>query len=107
MRLLLTVWIVLLAFVAPAGAQGRLVTIEGQHFIAPDGSELRLKGINLGNWLMPEGYMFKFEVAKAPHQIFGAFDRLLGRDRAQAFWAEFRERYVGEDDLRFIKSVGF
>jgi hypothetical protein len=31
---------------------------------------------------MPEGYMFKFEVAKAPRQIYGAFERLLGRDRA-------------------------
>ena len=107
MRLLLTMWIVLTALAAPAGAQGRLVTIEGKHFVAPDGGVLHLKGINLGNWLMPEGYMFKFEVAKAPRQIFGAFDRMLGSDRAQAFWAEFRERYVGEDDIRFIKTAGF
>jgi hypothetical protein len=111
MRLLLTslaaMWIVLLAFTAPSVAESGLVHIDGQRFVAPDGSELHIKGINLGNWLMPEGYMFKFEVAKAPHQIFGAFERLLGRERAPAFWAEFHERYLGEDDFRFITSVGF
>ena len=63
-----------------------LVRTEGKNFIAPDGSTLLIKGISLGNWLMPEGYMFKFEVAKAPRQIYGAFDRLLGPERAQAFW---------------------
>ncbi len=104
---LLVVWMVLLALASPVAAESRRVRIDGQHFIAPDGSELRIKGINLGNWLMPEGYMFKFEVAKAPHQIFGAFERLLGRERAPAFWTEFHERYVGEDDIHFIKSVGF
>src|ERR1700712_999672 len=105
MRLLSILWLALFAFVAPASAQ--LVRIEGKPFIAPDGRVLHIKGISLGNWLMPEGYMFKFEVAKAPHQIYGAFDRLLGPDRAHAFWAEYRERYIAEDDIRFIKSVGF
>jgi aryl-phospho-beta-D-glucosidase BglC (GH1 family) len=104
---LVTVWMILLANVAPAAAESGLVHIEGQRFIAADGSELRIKGINLGNWLMPEGYMWKFEVAKAPRQIVGAFERLLGPERAPAFWAEFHERYVAEDDVQFIKSVGF
>ncbi|MGH8429579.1 MAG: glycoside hydrolase family 5 protein, partial [Solimonas sp.] len=66
-----------------------------------------IKGINLGNWLMPEGYMFKFEVAKSPRQIFDAFDRLLGPERAQAFWRQFRDSYISEADIRFIRSAGF
>src|SRR5579871_507834 len=96
-----------LALVAPSVMGQGLVRTEGKSFIEVDGKVLQIKGINLGNWLMPEGYMFKFEVAKAPHQIFGAFERLLGRERAPAFWTEFHERYVGEDDIHFIKSVGF
>jgi len=51
--------------------------------------------------------MFKFEVAKSPRQIFGAFDRLLGPERASSFWTEFRDTYIARDDIRFIKSVGF
>jgi len=107
MRLLSALWVVLLVLCGPALAQTGLVRIEGKHFIAPDGSTLHLKGISLGNWLMPEGYMFKFEVAKSPRQIYGAFDRLLGAERAAAFWRDFRDTYVAEDDIRFIKSVGF
>lgn len=105
MRLLVAL-LLLLGLAAPACAE-TLVRIEGRNFIAPDGSVLRLKGISLGNWLMPEGYMFKFEVAKAPRQIYGAFDRLLGAERAEAFWRQYRDAYVTEDDIRFIKSVGF
>jgi endoglucanase len=106
MRLLLMVWMSLLALIAPVAAQN-LARIEGKDFIAPDGTTLHLKGISLGNWLMPEGYMFKFEVAKAPRQIFGAFERLLGPERSARFWHTYRDTYITEDDIRFIKSVGF
>ncbi len=107
MRLLLMICLALSALVASASAQGRLAHIEGRHFIAPDGRVLHIKGISLGNWLMPEGYMFKFEVAKAPRQIYGAFDRLLGADKAASFWKQYRDTYVAQDDIRFIASVGF
>ena len=91
---------------APAGAEP-LVRIEGRQFIAPDGTPLAIKGINFGNWLVPEGYMFKLQRAKSPAQIYEGFDRLLGREHAAAFWKEFRDTYIGQDDIRFIKSVGF
>src|SRR5256885_12878066 len=105
MRLLVAL-LLLVGFIAPAVAQP-LVRTEGRNFIAPDGSPLFIKGISLGNWLMPEGYMFKFEVAKAPRQIYCAFERLLGPERAKTFWSEYRERYIAPDDIGFIKSVGF
>ncbi len=105
MRLLATL-LLILGLAVPAAAE-TLVRIEGKNFIAPDGSTLHLKGISLGNWLMPEGYMFKFEVAKAPRQIYAAFDRLLGAERAAQFWKRFRDAYIGRDDIRFIKSAGF
>lgn len=99
--------LLLLLGLATASRADSLVRIEGRNFIAPDGGTLLIKGISLGNWLMPEGYMFKFEVAKSPRQIYGAFDRLLGRERAQAFWRQFRDTYITRDDIAFIKSVGF
>ena len=105
--LLLMPLLLILGLMAPASAQGGLVRIEGKNFIAADGSTINLKGISLGNWLMPEGYMFKFEVAKAPRQIFSAFDRLLGPERASAFWRQYRDTYITQDDIKFIKSVGF
>jgi endoglucanase len=103
---LLAVLLLMLVSAVPAGAD-TLVRIEGKNFVAADGSTINLKGISLGNWLMPEGYMFKFEVAKAPRQIFAAFDRLLGPERAASFWQQYRDTYITQDDIRFIKSVGF
>ncbi|HYX04319.1 MAG TPA: cellulase family glycosylhydrolase [Reyranella sp.] len=98
--------LLLLGLAGPVGAEP-LVRIEGKRFLLPDGSVLAIKGINLGNWLMPEGYMLKFEVAKSPRQIFDAFERLLGREKAASFWRQFRNAYIGRDDIRFIKSAGF
>ena len=105
MRLLLA--LLLIFGLASPAASDTLVRIEGKNFVAPDGSAIQLKGISLGNWLMPEGYMFKFEVAKAPRQIFNAFDRLLGPERAAQFWKQYRDTYIGEADIRFVKSAGF
>src|SRR5258707_5809856 len=104
MRLLVALLLVI-GWIGPAAAQP-LVRTQGKHFVAPDGSTLLIKGISLGNWLMPEGYMFKFEVAKAPRQIYGAFERLLGPEQAKAFWTQYRDTYIREDDILFIKSVG-
>ena len=106
MRLLLA-FLLLLGLATPTVAKS-LVRIEGKNFIAPDGQPLSIKGISLGNWLMPEGYMFKFEVAKSPRQIYGAFDRLLGPERAAGLLGRIpRHATSPRDDIRFIKSVGF
>ena len=91
----------------PVVAQDGLVRTEGRRFVEPGGATLNIKGINLGNWLVPEGYMFKFESAAAPRQIYGAFERLLGREGSAAFWQRFRDSYIARDDMRFIKQVGF
>jgi endoglucanase len=101
----------LLASIVPAAAQSDPVRIEGKNFIATDAAgksrALAIKGINLGNWLTPEGYMFKFKETRAPRHIYEAFERLLGRDGARAFWAEFRSRYVTREDIDFIARAGF
>jgi len=108
MRLLfVAIWLAALAMCGPVRAESKLVRIEGKEFIQPDGRVLHIKGINLGNWLMPEGYMFGFEVAKSPRQIYSAFERLLGAEKAADFWSQFRDRFVQEGDVKFIKSVGF
>jgi hypothetical protein len=106
MHKVLIVALLLLGLGAHAMAEP-MVRVEGKRFIAPDGSVLAIKGINLGNWLMPEGYMLKFEVAKSPRQIFDAFERLLGREKAASFWSRFRDAYIGEADIRFIRAAGF
>ena len=100
---------IFLAFEAvPArAASGDFVHADGTRLIDGSGNRFDIKGINLGNWLVPEGYMFKFERSRSPGEIAGVIEALIGPQQASRFWSEFRERYVAEQDIRFIKAAGF
>jgi endoglucanase len=80
---------------------------EGTHLVDAAGERFAVKGINLGNWLVPEGYMFKFTRQRAPSEIAGVIETLIGPQQAAHFWTEFREDYVTQADIRFIKAAGF
>jgi aryl-phospho-beta-D-glucosidase BglC (GH1 family) len=71
------------------------------------GERFAVKGINLGNWLVPEGYMFRFARKRAPSEIAEVIEALVGPEEAARFWAAFREDYVTQADIRFIKAAGF
>ena len=92
---------------ATCHAQAKFVTTRGKEFIAPGGRPLLLRGINLGNWLMPEGYMFKFKAANSPRLIQVVVNQLVGPDEAARFWKAYRENYITDEDLKFIKQAGF
>jgi endoglucanase len=92
---------------AVAASSSDFIRVEGRHLADSDGRRFAVKGINLGNWLVPEGYMFKFKQALAPKEIEDVVENLVGAEQAARFWSEFRNVYVGEDDIRFIKAAGF
>jgi hypothetical protein len=83
------------------------VHADGAHLVEGHGDRFDVKGINLGNWLVPEGYMFKFQRARAPNEIASVIETLVGAEAASRFWDEFREVYITEDDIRFIKAARF
>jgi len=84
-----------------------IVSVECDSLVAPDGSKNILRGVNLGNWLVPEGYMFGFEGGPQSPREIGAFvNELIGPTEAERFWQEYRERYITEDDVRFIARTG-
>jgi endoglucanase len=88
-------------------AQNGFVSVKGKEIIDANREKLLLKGINLGNWLVPEGYMFKFENATSPRQIYEVFNQMVGPDEAIKFWKAFREIYITYEDIKFIKQCGF
>jgi hypothetical protein len=104
LRAFIIAW--LLAWTMPAWALD-FIQAKGRDLVNPDGSTFLIRGIALGNWMMPEGYLFKFKTAKAPREIHQLMDTLLGPDDAQAFWAEFRDRWITQDDIRLIGRAGF
>ena len=90
-----------------AAAPSDFIHADGTRLVDGNGNTFAVKGINLGNWLVPEGYMFKFTRARSPTEIAGVIEALVGTEAAARFWTEFRDVYVAEADIRFIKAAGF
>jgi endoglucanase len=101
------VTILIMGMGSAAAAPPEFIHAVGTSLVDARGDRFIVKGINLGNWLVPEGYMFKFMQARAPKEIAGVIEALIGPEEAARFWAEFRDVYVAEEDIRFIKAAGF
>jgi hypothetical protein len=92
---------------APGRAAPNFIHADGTQLVDVQGERFAVKGINLGNWLVPEGYMFRFARKRAPSEIAEVIEALVGPQEAARFWAAFREDYVTQADIRFIKAAGF
>jgi endoglucanase len=88
-------------------APPEFIRAAGTQLVDGHGNRFAVRGINLGNWLVPEGYMFKFTHARAPAEIARVIEELVGPEESLRFWSAFRDVYIAEDDIRFIKDAGF
>ena len=81
---------------------------EGQDIVNEKGEKVMLRGVGLGNWLLPEGYMWKFgNEGDRPRRIEKLVSDLIGPDNAKHFWAEFRENYIAEADIKRLAELGY
>lgn len=89
-------------------AQSGFVHTSGTTLVDGSGKPLMLRGINLGNWLEPEGYMFHLDGGpQSPREIEELTNELIGPEKAEAFWREWRQTYITKDDIHRIKRAGF
>jgi len=89
-------------------AQSRFVHTSGTELIDGSGKPLLLRGTNLGNWFEPEGYMFHLEdSAQSPHEIENLTRELIGPEKSEAFWKQWREDFITEADIDRIRAMGF
>jgi aryl-phospho-beta-D-glucosidase BglC (GH1 family) len=97
----------LLAVSTMLPAQTRYVHADGKNLVTPDGRLLLLRGTSLGNWLEPEGYMFGFKGGpQSPREIETFFNELAGPEASAEFWHAYRDAYVTEEDIRFLRDTG-
>jgi endoglucanase len=97
----------LLCFAA-SSASAQYAHTRGAEVLDGAGHPIQLKGTNLGNWLVPEGYMWRFDGGPgSPKEIEGYVIELIGPTRADEFWKTYRDRYITQDDIRFIRAQGF
>lgn len=89
-------------------AQHGFVHASGPDLVDGSGKPLLLRGTNLGNWLEPEGYMFHLgESAQSPREIEDLTRELIGPEKSEAFWKQWRDTYITEADIDRIKAMGF
>ena len=82
------------------------VTIKGENLMDANGKKLYIVGTNLGNWLNPEGYMFDFKKTNCEWMINDMVCELAGPDFAREFWQAFKDNYITEADIVYIKQTG-
>jgi endoglucanase len=100
----------LFAFAAPfsKGAEVEFLHTRGQDIVTEKGEKVLLRGVGLGNWMLPEGYMWKFgNPVDRPRRIEKLVSDLIGTEKAQHFWTEFRQNYVSESDIQRVAQLGY
>jgi endoglucanase len=104
------VFAAVLAFcINSTGAQAQFAHTQGKEIVDRTGKPLLLRGTNLGNWLVPEGYMWHLNNGgpESPREIEALITELIGPQRAREFWHTYRENYITQPDIHFIKQCGF
>jgi endoglucanase len=99
----------LMCSLAWTGAQAQFAHTKGKEIVDGAGRPLLLRGTNLGNWLVPEGYMWHLNEGgpESPREIEALITELIGPQRAREFWHTYRESYITQPDIHFIRQCGF
>ena len=73
------------------------------------GEEILLQGWGLGNWMLAEGYMWRSASPRfdRPRRIERVIEELAGKDFAAWFWKQFRESYIGREDIAAMRRLGY
>lgn len=98
---------VLLACLVPLNLFAQYAHTQGKEIVDGHGKPFLIHGTNLGNWFLPEGYMWLFDGGpQAPREIRDLVTELIGPDKAEAFWRQYRENYITAADIHLIHETG-
>jgi len=98
----------LLACLVPFNLYAQYAHTHGKEIVDGSGKPFLIHATNLGNWFLPEGYMWLFDGGpQAPREIEDLVTELLGPDKAEDFWHQYRENYITRQDIHLIHEAGF
>lgn len=84
------------------------VRVRDGQIVDGTGTPLLLRGMGLGNWLLAEGYMWRLSPGReSAREIESLVVELVGPDRADRFWCDFRDRFVTRADIERMAADGF
>lgn len=88
-------------------SQGFLKT-QGKKIVDGNGNEVLLRGIGLGGWMLQEGYMMQTSgFANTQHALQNTIASLIGDQKMQEFYYEWRANHCTKADVDSLKSWGF
>ena len=97
---------VFLVFVVSANSQG-LRTL-GKKIINSNGDPVLLKGVGLGGWMLQEGYMMNSSGgADTQHEFIEKLTTLIGAEKTEEFYSNWRQNFVTKQDVDSIAKWGF
>ena len=85
---------------------------EGRRIVDGSGEPVQLRGIGLGNYMLIEPYMWGINNAKdrksdTQQAILSSFLQLSDEETVNTFIDAYRENYMAEVDVKFLKEAGF
>jgi endoglucanase len=78
--------------------------VRGCEIVNGRGEVVRLRGFCLGGWMNMENFITGYPGHESGMRA--AVNRVLGPGRTAFFFERFLHHFIGEDDLRFLKSLG-
>ena len=97
---------IFLVFVVAANSQG-LRTL-GKKIINSNGDPVLLKGVGLGGWMLQEGYMMNSSGgADTQHEFIEKLTTLIGAEKTEEFYSNWRQNFVTKQDVDSIAKWGF
>jgi endoglucanase len=85
----------------------KFTKVRDKQIISPEGQPIILRGVNLGFWLEPEGYPWGISDKYSARQYFDLIADLIGPDEARKFWISYQDNFITEQDIQYIKKLGF
>lgn len=103
-----TIFFILISACTGNANEKTFLQTRGYDIVDGNDNKVLLRGVGLGNWLLPEGYMWKFgHDGDRPRKIEKIVSDLIGEEKANIFWQQFRKNYITEEDIKKIAALGF
>ncbi len=83
---------------------GARLSVEGSGLVDGRGNRIVLRGFGLGGWMNMENFITGYPANEEAQR--GAVREVLGDDLYEHFFDSFLEHFFGEEDARFIASLG-
>jgi len=82
----------------------RALSVKGSEIVDGEGRRVLLRGFGLGGWMNMENFITGYPANEEAQRE--AIREVLGREKYEFFFDRFLEYFFGEEDARYVASLG-